>query len=239
MQYKFLLASLILLQACSTSTEPQTPSLTHEVYYMGALKNIMHKGDLSAKASLSDFEKTDNLYALGAVENLKGEVQIFNGQPYISYVQDSTLYFDTTLTKNATLLVYSYVEEWEEVSIPEGAYTYTDFEKFIASQAEQNGIKLPFPFLINGTAASVNWHTINWPADSTEHSHEKHIRSGLFGELSNTPVEMLGFYSDSHHAIFTHHTTNMHVHAKTADGTIAGHADGFTLSSGMKLMLPK
>ena len=44
----------------------------HKVYYMGALKNIMHKGDLSAHASLSDFETTESLYALGAVEKLKG-----------------------------------------------------------------------------------------------------------------------------------------------------------------------
>ena len=28
------------------------------VHYMGALKNIMHKGDLSAQASLSDFDTT-------------------------------------------------------------------------------------------------------------------------------------------------------------------------------------
>lgn len=209
-----------------------------EVHYMGALRNIMHKGDLSAQASLSDFETTAHLYALGAVENLHGEVQIFNGSPYISYVEDGTLRFDTTFTRNATLLVYSYVEHWEEIEIPETALTYENFETFIAEQASQRGLSLPFPFLINGKAESVNWHTINWPAGDNDHSHEKHIRSGLYGELSSTEVEMLGFYSDAHHAIFTHHTTNMHVHVKTADGTIAGHADGFVLSPCMKLKLP-
>ena len=49
---------------------------------------------------------------------------------------------------------------------------------------------------------------------------------------------MLGFYSNSHHAIFTHHTTNMHIHVKTVDNKIAGHVDGLTLEKGMTLKLP-
>lgn len=49
---------------------------------------------------------------------------------------------------------------------------------------------------------------------------------------------MLGFYSDSHHAIFTHHTTNMHIHLKTIDNKIAGHIDGLELGKGMILKLP-
>lgn len=215
------------------------PSLSQEVRYMGALKNIMHKGDLSAKARLSDYSKTSNMYALGAVENLKGEVLILNGEPYISYVEDSTLKFDTTLSRNAALLVYSYVSSWVEVDIPAEALTYGDFEAFIAAEAESRGLTSPFPFLINGRAASIDWHTINWPDGDTEHSHEKHIKSGLYGTLENPEVEMLGFYSDSHHAIFTHHTTNMHVHVKTTDGTVAGHADSFKLGTGMKLLLPQ
>ena len=49
---------------------------------------------------------------------------------------------------------------------------------------------------------------------------------------------MLGFYSDSHHAIFTHHTTNMHMHVKTDNNEIAGHVDALVLGEGMILKLP-
>jgi acetolactate decarboxylase len=159
---------------------------------MGALKNIMHKGDLSAQASLSDFDTTESLYALGAVENLKGEVQIFDGKPYSSYVEGDSLRFDTTLERNATLLVYAHVKEWEEVVIPQPAFEYETFEAFLAEQAVKRGLESPFPFLINGVVQSVNWHTINWPDGDTEHSHEKHIRSGLYGEMQAREVEMLG-----------------------------------------------
>ena len=85
---------------------------------------------------------------------------------------------------------------------------------------------------------SFDWHVINWKDGDTEHSHEKHINSGLNGTIENRQVEMLGFYSDSHHAIFTHHTTNMHIHVKTVDTKIAGHVDGLTLGKGMVLKLP-
>jgi acetolactate decarboxylase len=49
---------------------------------------------------------------------------------------------------------------------------------------------------------------------------------------------MLGFYSNAHHAIFTHHMTNMHIHVKTTDNKIAGHVDDLTLGKGMILKLP-
>ena len=96
----------------------------------------------------------------------------------------------------------------------------------------------PFPFLIEGTPESFDWHVINWPEGDTEHSHEKHIKSGLNGSIESTPVEMLGFYSNAHHAIFTHHTTNMHIHVKTTDNSLAGHVDGLTLGTGMILKIP-
>jgi acetolactate decarboxylase len=65
----------------------------------------------------------------------------------------------------------------------------------------------------------------------------KHIHSGMYGTFKNTEVEMLGFYSNKHHAIFTHHTTNMHVHIKS--DKVTGHADSFTLGENMILKLPK
>ena len=79
---------------------------------------------------------------------------------------------------------------------------------------------------------------INWPEGYKEHSHEKHISSGPHGTLANTAAEVLGFYSKHHHAIFTHHTTNMHLHVRTMDGQLAGHLDDLELGEGMKLLLP-
>ncbi len=226
------------MNSCTTSNEKDI-----EVIYYGALKNMMHKGDLSKKVTLNELKDRSHLYALGAVENLEGEVLILDGVAHISYVDsnDSSkiMMIDNSFEKNACLLVSASVKEWETINIPNSIVTYKDFEIFIEETASENGINTnePFPFMIEGIAKSFDWHIIDWPEGDAEHSHEKHIHSGLYGTLENQAVEMLGFYSDKHHAIFTHHTTNMHVHVKS-DKAI-GHADDFTLGENMILKLPK
>ena len=238
-------AITLLLVACEYSErkneDVDQPIKPVEVIYFGALKNMMHKGDISSKAKLLELNKLKHVYALGALENLKGEIQIFDGESFCTTVKDSALVYDKSFDKDATLLVYASVSEWQTIDIPSSILTYEEFEKFIGESAEKHGtnIKKPFPFLVEGTAKSFVWHVINWKDGDMEHSHEKHITSGLHGTVENRKVKLLGFYSDSHHTIFTHHTTNMHVHVKTDDNEIAGHLDGLTLGAGMKLKLPK
>ena len=240
-----LFAASLLVASCSqpednTKKNANKQATTFEVKYFGALKNMMHKGDISAKFDLADLKETENLYAIGALENLKGEIQIFNSESFNTFVQDSTVTIDNTFTKKATLLVYSIVESWDSYNIPDDIVTYEQLEKHIASVAKKNEINIekPFPFLIEGKALEFDWHVINWKDGDTEHSHEKHVNSGLNGTKNDQQVELLGFYSDSHHAVFTHHTTNMHIHLKTGDGKLAGHVDALTLGKGMVLKLP-
>lgn len=237
MKYIKILLLLILIISCKTENKEKQH---FKVAYKGALKNMMHKGDLSAKADLKTFKDTKHLYALGAIENLKGEIQIWNGKSFNTMVIDSALVFDKTFNKKAALLVYAVVKKWKTITIPENIITYKELEKFIAKSAQENQINIeePFPFLIEGTPKSLDWHIINWKDGDTEHSHEKHIKSGLHGTITNKEVDILGFYSDAHHAIFTHHTTNMHMHAKTTDNKLAGHVDGIILGKGTVLKLP-
>lgn len=237
MKYILLLLTIISITDCET-TENQPNNF--KVEYAGALKNMMHQGDIDAKMDLASFERKEHLYAIGAIERLKGEIQIFDGKPFNTIVSDSNLTVDSTFTKKATLLVYTYVNKWKSIDIPDEILTYDQLESYIGQTAEENQINTeePFPFLIEGTPKSFDWHVINWKDGDMEHSHEKHITSGLHGTIKNRPLEILGFYSDSHHAIFTHHTTNMHLHVKTLDNKIAGHVDNLTLGEGMVLKLP-
>lgn len=235
MKYVLLTLTVLTLFAATTLRDGG-----FKVAYKGALKNIMHKGDLSAQANLADFENADHLYALGAVENLKGEILIMDGTPFISSVQNEKLEISNSYDYKATLLVYASVSNWNSALIPNKISSYEKLEKYIEQEAKAQGINTdePFPFLINGQAKSFDWHVIDWKDGDTEHSHDKHISSGLNGTIANQNVQILGFYSKSHHAIFTHHTTNMHLHVKTDDNKISGHLDGLTLGKGMTLQLP-
>ena len=237
MKYPISILIVLFILSCSPSVEKTT---AFEVQHKGALMNFMHKGDISAKADLNDLQNQEHLYALGAVENLKGEIMIMNSEPYISSVQNEEMIVDHSFDHKASLLVYASVGKWKTFEIPAEITSYQDMEKHIEQVASEVGINTdePFPFLLKGVAASFDWHVIDWPEGDTEHSHEKHIHSGLNGTITDQEVEILGFYSNSHHAIFTHHSTNMHLHVQTMDGTVYGHLDELVLGRGMTLSLP-
>ncbi len=242
MKYIICLLSVISIASCRKDNlkASSKEKSDFKVEHSGALKNMMHKGDISAKADLKEFEYSKHFFALGAFENLKGEIQIFDSKAFNTMVVDSALVFDNTFSKKATLLVHSSVHKWQSISIDDDVVTHKQLEEFIEQAAKENLIPIdePFPFLIEGTAKSFDWHVINWKDGDTEHSHAKHINSGLNGTAENKDVVMLGFYSNAHHAIFTHHSTNMHIHVKTNDNTIAGHVDDLVLGKGMVLKLP-
>ena len=132
------------------------------------------------------------------------------------------------------------MDDWEEFPVPNDIRSFEQLEDFIKKTANENGVdaNTPFPFLLDGTAPSLDWHIINWKDGDTEHSHDKHIKSGLHGILENIPVNILGFYSSHHRAVFTHHTTNIHAHFKTAKTPFGGHVDDLELGEGMVLKLP-
>jgi acetolactate decarboxylase len=237
---KHIFLTLTIIAAFSCATPPSTND-KFKVEFKGALKNIMHKGDISAQADLIDFQNNEHFYALGAIENLKGEILVFDSKPFVSKVIDQKLIISNSFEHKAALLVYASVDKWTSFNIPDHITTYEDLEKHIEQQAEDHGINTdnPFPFLIHGEAKSLDWHVIDWKEGDTDHSHEKHISSGPHGTLTDQKVNILGFYSDSHHAIFTHHTTNMHLHIKTTDNQTSGHLDGLILGKGMTLQLPE
>lgn len=225
---------VVTLVSCNNSSEMVNSSVSHT----GALKTIM-SGDISATIDLDSLKAKDNLYALGASENLKGEIQIFNGQPSNSSVENDAIKIDDSFNHKASLLVYTQVTEWISFTINEYV-SKSELEDKIFELAKSNNIntEAPFPFLIEGEASSLDWHVINWKEGDTVHSHQKHKESGLNGTFKTGQVLVLGFYSTKHKAVFTHHTTNMHLHFKTIDNELAGHVDDINFNS-MQIKLPK
>ncbi len=200
----------------------------------------MRAGDISAKVNLDTLKDLPHVYALGAMAELKGEIQIFEGQVVNTSVQTGHLSIDSTFNGMATLLVWAEVPRWKEHTIPPQIKSRQQLEQFIKETAKAQGMDTatPFPFLLEGTVDSLDWHIINWPEGDMEHSHEKHITSGLHGVLHQIPVEILGFYSRHHRGIFTHHSSYSHLHFTTPEAPFAGHVDDLQLGSSMRLKLP-
>lgn len=227
----------LCIVSCS-STAKKTPKVKH----FGALRNIIHKGDISPKVDLNILAEKKNVYALGALGKLKGEVQVFKSRPLSTYVDENgKLKFEKTFEKKATLLVYAQVPAWVEYIIPNSVKTRVEFEKYLEQQAIKHGIDLnvAFPFLIEGRLEMNDWHVINWDEKDKVHTHHKHKTSGISEKSRNIDITMLGFYSQNHVGVFTHHTTNMHIHFISKNNKFAGHSDNMILGRKMILKLPE
>lgn len=227
---------LIAFQSVTLFAQPN-----YKVEYYGALRATIQQADISANADLSYFKERENLYALGAFENLKGEILIMDGKSFSNRALNDEIHFVNQFEERANLLVTAQVESWQAIELSGDIQTMADLQNSIEETANRHGLDMdhPIPFKIEGEFGELNWHVIDWPVDDKEHTHQKHRTSGPNGVLQNQPVNILGFWSDSHHGVFTHHSTNLHMHFVTDDENLAGHVDGLANGRDLTLYLPK
>ncbi|MFT5926585.1 MAG: alpha-acetolactate decarboxylase [Rubritalea sp.] len=231
----------LLILATSIASCNDIKNLNSTVKHQGSLMQIM-SGNLEATASLDSLQSLPHLYALGALEHLEGEIQVFDGVSYVSKsAAAASVVLESTFDHKAALLVYAQVPEWSEAITLDRFSENSVLEKQIKAAAILQGIAVehPFPFLLKGTAATLDWHVINWIKGDTIHNHKKHKTSGAKGTLENRDVEVIGFYSENHQTVFTHHATFLHLHFKTDNQqVVAGHVDGLT-GDQLQLYLPQ
>ncbi|MEQ8905328.1 acetolactate decarboxylase [Ekhidna sp.] len=218
----FILVALFLL-ACSKSNE--YPNVKN----IGELRKIMHQGEFQARVSLDTLAKKE-LYGLGALDTLSGEVLVIDGEVFRSYVKNDTLITQTDQSAKATLFVYASVTAWDTIDFS----SISDIE--IQLEKSQD-LSKAFPFILLGSP-SVDYHVINFDSENGDIS--KHKEGAFRGSFSNEPLTILGFYSKEAKGIYTHHDSNLHMHVINADETIMGHVDRLDLEDKMfQLLTPK
>lgn len=95
MNFKATLLGLTILTLTSCTTKAQ--QTTHEVKIVSEMKNVMWKGQLYGNIHLDTIANKTNLYGLGPVEYLAGEILIIDGNSYKSTVtSDSTMKVEET-----------------------------------------------------------------------------------------------------------------------------------------------
>jgi len=224
---KSLLLGLGLLAALAA----QAQSI---VNYRGALRNIMHQGDLSEKVRL-DSLTNKFIYGLGAATDLRGEWVIWDGKAWRSRVEAGKLVTEQVDTGSAALLVWSRIDSYKISDTIISFKNENQLQLALTALAEKTGIdiKEPFPFWLEGEAV-VNWHVIDWPAGDSVHTHEKHKKAGLHGRRKVKNAQIIGFYSPKHAGIYTHHSTRLHMHLLDTDQPLAAHIDAL---QGKKIIL--
>jgi acetolactate decarboxylase len=221
---------------------PGSVSESHTDYtvkWVGAQRDVL-QGDISGHIALTSVSGLQNLYALGPVERLRGEISIFDSIPSISRITDGGLATASDFNVSACFLVYVQVKAWRGVTIPIAIADEATLESYIVKAASELGIDViePFPFLINGTPERAMFHVLD-KRDRLPHNPELHQKAKVRFVVQWEPVEVIGFYSNRHRGVFTPGDSNLHMHVKNADGRMSGHLEKIQFERGATLAVPR
>ena len=226
-----------------TGVRKPADSGTHVVGRYGSLRAMFHEGRTGARVSLKDLLPNENLYALGAIADLAGEITVLNGIAYLDRPtgNDSAQTEVTTESgEGAALLVTAEVGRWSEF-ITERPIAFAELEEAIERYAHDAGIDLgiPFPFLLEGDLQALRWHVIDGRRlKGGGDSHTDHLAAAVTFERKRTRATLLGFYSASDHGVFTHMGSKTHVHCVVEDPRSSGHVDHVVIPAGATLRFP-
>lgn len=238
--FKLIVVGLLiplLISCIDTKKEQQVAETYSDIKIIGAMKNVVWKGELDSSIRLDTISDRNGLYGLGPVSYLEGELLINDGQSYVSkVVSDATMTVEKSFDISAPFFVYANVTDWEIIELDATIKTIADLEKFIDEKTTKR--KRPFAFKLLGKVSKAKVHVQNLPKGATVSSPEEAHQGQANFEVSNIESVIIGFFSTEHQGVFTHHDSFLHMHLITEDETIMGHLDELEIED-MKLYLPK
>ncbi|HBH24842.1 MAG TPA: alpha-acetolactate decarboxylase [Cytophagales bacterium] len=238
-QLTFGLLAIVLISCNSTPKDKNTKETESysDIKIVGAMKNVMWKGELGSSIDLDTISDKNGLYGLGPIIYLTGELLINNGKSYVSKVtSDSTMTVEKTFKTSAPFFVYGNVTEWNEINLPANIKTMQGLEEFIDDKTTE--FKRPFAFKLIGQVLSAIIHIQNLPERTKVSSPDEAHQGQTNYYIASEDVEIIGFFSTEHKGIFTHHDSFLHMHLITKDESKMGHLDELEIGE-MKLYLPK
>ncbi|MGB0778453.1 MAG: acetolactate decarboxylase [Flavobacteriaceae bacterium] len=238
-QLAFGLLTIGLISCNSTPKEKHTnvTEIYPDIKIVGAMKNVMWKGELGSSIDLDTISDKNGLYGLGPVSYLTGELLINNGKSYVSKVtSDSTMTVEKTFNTSAPFFVYGNLTEWNEIDLPSDVKAIQDVEKFIDDKTTD--FKRPFAFKLIGQVTSAIIHIQNLPEGTKVSSPDEAHKGQTDYNIENEEAEIVGFFSVEHKGVFTHHDSFLHMHLITKDESKMGHLDELEIGQ-MKLYLPE
>ncbi len=233
---KTILLGLALATVAQITVKAQQP--TEGVAVVGEMRKVMWEGELDGVINLDTIRTKENVYGLGPVEFLTGEVVIIDGISYVSTVtSDSTMKVDESYSVKAPFFAYDHIEAWKDHTLPDSIRTIKQLESYLDVVTRQ--LSRPFMFKITGMAETATIHIVNLPAGSTVSSPSEAHQGQIDYELVNEQMEIVGFFSKEHKTIFTHHDSYVHMHLITKNRQKMGHLDDILFKAGsLTLYLP-
>jgi len=212
----------------------------YELWFIGAQRETIINGKLAATLDLKTLADRPNLYGLGPIEQLRGEVTIVDRRPALARVAaDGTVSVTPSFDAGVPFFVWAEVPRWREMPIPAEIRCFEDLERFVPLAAEAAGrdAEKPLPFLVRGLQDLIEFHILHRIGDAP-HGMELHKQIQIKFELEKTEATIIGFHSTRHRGVFTPGDSNIHIHFQTPDNSRSGHIQKLEIGEGATLNLP-
>jgi acetolactate decarboxylase len=209
-----------------------------EVKSAGELRKILLDADLSTKIRLDTLPHR-NLFAIGLVDSLQGEISVIIGKGLISSIKDTYIKTDTSLNYGATLLVYTYVKNWKVITIEQEVNGLEALELLVKRLASENEIDVtkPFPFMVKTWVKNMSCRVIDWQSGIL-HTPDTHSQFAHELWYSASTIMLAGFYSENHQGIYTNINRKIVAQAITTDPMTSGHLESIETFGKIALYFP-
>jgi hypothetical protein len=241
-------ASVVALALVACATAPRSP----ELIQYGEMRAVMRDGHDEARVRLADLgpvaaardDDHAGLIAVGALAGLAGEVTADGASWWISTADEQRVHVQREAANHAaTLLTAMRVEAWDELVASEpldetalGALVRAHLDSVGADAAQ------PCALRIDGEVLALDLHVVR---GDCPHAADAAIPAYRWHAPLGTTIVLVGFHAPGAEGVLTHHGSDFHLHAITADGgpsaagPIAGHVDGFELAPGARVQIAR
>lgn len=233
-----MVVQLIMLSCSHTLSNANKVVDDHELTVIGAMRDVMWNGKLEGNFFWDTVMDKESIYGIGPLSFLKGEVLIWDGIPFVSSVhpKDTSVLVEQNDSVSSPFFVMAKVNNWQKVEIPSSISTIQQIDQFLLNSNFNTGN--PFAFKLSGTVENAVYHIQNLPDGSRVSNPQQAHKGQVKYRLDQVEVDILGFFSQNHQGIFTHHDTYTHMHIISKDKKYMGHLDDLKIQN-MNLFIPR
>ena len=224
----------------SALTALDQPKPTSTPTIKGTMRAVMREGKLGPVISTDTLIQT-NLYGFGPMAYLRGELLVLDGKVYeAAVVNKKQMQVKKVGKATAPFFGFAHIASWQQVTIPDSVSDLTTLENYLNQTIGTTNPNYNTFFKLKAKAKEATIHLVNLPKGTKVSSPEQAHKGLVQYPITNQEVEILGFYSQQHQTIFTHHDTNLHLHLITADRKTMGHLETITFEpKQVQLFLPQ
>src|SRR5262245_9964207 len=130
-------AGLSTLPTYARAEATHIPGPGYDIRFVGTQRDTIANGRIAGLIDMRTLATTPHLYAIGPIEQLRGEVTVIDSRPSLSRVgPNKSILVTENFETGAPFLVWAEVPAWRALQIPPEVRTFTDLEAFVPRAAE-------------------------------------------------------------------------------------------------------